>query len=186
MSLKFCVECGAPAEGLAFCGKCGAKILDRQPSASNPAVGQAPASSQRSPLYAAKREVSLKDAIKGFYLNYTVFAGRANLAEFWKAYLANVLVGLGLYLVLAAVTAGLMSADSSGSNGAIAIPAIIFALYSLANLVPNLAITVRRLHDTGRSGGWIFISFVPIVGSIILLVFLCAQSQRGPNYYGDE
>lgn len=57
-------------------------------------------------------------------------------------------------------------------------------IYSLAVLVPSLAVIVRRLHDIGKSGGWFFISFVPFVGGIILLVFECMDSQPGENAYG--
>lgn len=57
-------------------------------------------------------------------------------------------------------------------------------IYCLAVLVPSLAVIVRRLHDIGKSGGWFFISFVPFVGGIILLVFECMDSQPGENAYG--
>ena len=61
---------------------------------------------------------------------------------------------------------------------------IIYSLYTLAVLLPGLAVLVRRLHDIGKSGWWIFISLVPLIGSIVLLVFLATDSQPGENQYG--
>lgn len=63
---------------------------------------------------------------------------------------------------------------------------IIFGIYSLAVLIPSLAVLVRRLHDTNRSGGWFFISFVPLVGAIILLVFTCTKGNHGDNRFGPD
>lgn len=58
-------------------------------------------------------------------------------------------------------------------------------LVGLALLLPSLGLCVRRLHDIGKSGWWIFISLIPIVGWIILLVWYCKDSQMAPNEYGD-
>ncbi len=57
-------------------------------------------------------------------------------------------------------------------------------LYSLAAFLPGFAVTCRRLHDTGRSGWWFLLVFLPIVGLIVLIVFLCLDSQPGENAYG--
>lgn len=61
---------------------------------------------------------------------------------------------------------------------------ILGTLYMLAVLLPGIAVGVRRLHDTGRSGWWLLISLVPLIGAIILLVFLVQDSQPGENQYG--
>ena len=66
---------------------------------------------------------------------------------------------------------------------AIKFPYLVILFY-LAVLLPGLGVTVRRLHDTGRSGGWIFIGLVPFVGGIILLVFTCTDGKPGVNQYG--
>ena len=60
----------------------------------------------------------------------------------------------------------------------------ILGLYGLAILLPGLAVAIRRLHDTGRSGWWLFISLVPLIGSFILLYFYLQNSQPGVNQYG--
>jgi uncharacterized membrane protein YhaH (DUF805 family) len=58
------------------------------------------------------------------------------------------------------------------------------AIYSLAVLIPSLAVSVRRLHDTNRTGWWVLIGLIPLVGTIILIVFLATDSQPGENQYG--
>lgn len=61
---------------------------------------------------------------------------------------------------------------------------VIYSLYSLAMLVPSLAVAVRRLHDVGKSGWWIFINLVPLIGSIWFLILMLQDSQPGENQYG--
>jgi uncharacterized membrane protein YhaH (DUF805 family) len=112
---------------------------------------------------------------------YAQFDGRSRRKEYWFFALFNCLVGLVLGML-----GGLTMAFSGHADN----PSYSFlglglvCLYSLAVLIPGLAVTVRRLHDTGRSGWWIFISFVPFVGGIILLIFMLQDSHPGPNQYG--
>ena len=69
-----------------------------------------------------------------------------------------------------------------------AMPMIILSLVlsalSIISVIPSLAVTVRRLHDTGKSGAWYFISFIPIIGEIWILVLMCLEGDRNSNYYG--
>jgi len=60
------------------------------------------------------------------------------------------------------------------------------SIYALAVLIPSIAVTVRRLHDTDRSGWWFFIQLIPVVGGIVLLVFACLEGARGPNRFGAD
>ncbi|WP_051951948.1 DUF805 domain-containing protein [Actinacidiphila yeochonensis] len=101
---------------------------------------------------------------------YAVFSGRATRQEYWMYVLVNVCV-YGVLLVLLGL---------SGSE----VAASLFALYWLAVLVPTLAVHVRRLHDTNRSGWFLLLSFVPLVGGILMLVFMCGASYQGPNSHG--
>lgn len=101
--------------------------------------------------------------------NYVGFAGRARRREYWFFMLFNVLVTLALSVVDAAL-------DTS----------VLVGLYSLAVLLPSIAVTVRRLHDTGRSAWWLLIGLVPVVGGIILLVFMLLDGTPGPNQYGQS
>jgi uncharacterized membrane protein YhaH (DUF805 family) len=61
---------------------------------------------------------------------------------------------------------------------------LLSGLYSLAILIPSLAVTVRRLHDTDRTGWWLLIGMIPLIGAIVLLVFMLLDSQPGDNQYG--
>jgi uncharacterized membrane protein YhaH (DUF805 family) len=103
--------------------------------------------------------------------NYATFRGRARRAEFWMFALVSWLIMIPLAII---------GAILHGENGAIT----LVDLYSLAVFLPSLALIVRRLHDVGRSGWWLFIALVPFIGAIILLVFYCTDSQPGPNAYG--
>jgi uncharacterized membrane protein YhaH (DUF805 family) len=103
--------------------------------------------------------------------NYAGFSGRARRKEYWMFFLFNVVISVVL-AVLGAVT------------GATTLFGAVSVLYFLALLIPGIAVTIRRLHDTGRSGWWILIGLVPLVGFIILIVFMVQDSQPGPNQYG--
>jgi len=100
--------------------------------------------------------------------NYVTFSGRARRQEYWMFALINFLISLALTIVE-------MVAD---------LPQILSGLYSLFVFLPSLAVAIRRLHDTGKSGWWFLIVFIPIVGAIILLVFMCLDSEEGTNQYG--
>ena len=110
----------------------------------------------------------------GVLKQYATFEGRARRKEYWYFVLFYVLV----YLVLAAVD-GL-----TGTYNADAGVGLLSGLYVLATFLPSLAVTVRRLHDTDRSGWWVLINVVPIIGGIVLLVFMCLDSQPGANRFG--
>lgn len=100
---------------------------------------------------------------------YAVFSGRAQRAEYWYFVLFNFIVSFALSFVV-----GLISDKLS----------FVSTLYSLAVLVPSLAVGVRRLHDIGKSGWWILIGLIPVVGWIIAIVWACTDSQAGDNAYG--
>ncbi|MEU6845957.1 DUF805 domain-containing protein [Streptomyces sp. NPDC046716] len=101
---------------------------------------------------------------------YATFQGRARRAEYWMFALFNAIIAIVL-MILAAVT------KSSALY-------IVYGLYILATLLPSLGVLVRRLHDTGRSGAWFFISFVPLIGGIWLLVLTVLEGTPGDNNYG--
>ncbi|MCZ4125923.1 DUF805 domain-containing protein [Streptomyces sp. H39-S7] len=99
---------------------------------------------------------------------YTNFSGRARRREFWMYTLIGTIIAIVLR-VLDAI---------AGTDPWIAL------LFSLATLLPTLAVTARRLHDTNRSGWFILLSLIPCVGGIILIVFLATDSAPGANQYG--
>ena len=105
---------------------------------------------------------------------YADFSGRAQRAEYWYFVLFYI-----LFFIALAIIDGLIGSY----NHAIDI-GLLGGIFMLAMFVPSLAVTVRRLHDTSRSGWWILISLIPLVGGIILLVFTCLDSAPGGNAYG--
>lgn len=109
--------------------------------------------------------------------NYTEFEGRARRKEYWMFTLINVLivVGFGVLTVILA--------NNVIGEAAMKIVTVLYIIYALAIFIPSLAVTVRRLHDTGRSGWWILGNFIPIV-NIIVFVFTLMDSQAGENEYG--
>lgn len=105
---------------------------------------------------------------------YAVFSGRARRKEYWYFVLFNILISIGLSFVDAMV--GTVNAETGYG--------LLGAVYSLAILIPSLAVLVRRLHDTDRSGWWILIGLIPVIGWIVLLVFVVQDSHPGQNQYG--
>ncbi|NLA05360.1 MAG: DUF805 domain-containing protein [Firmicutes bacterium] len=104
---------------------------------------------------------------------YAVFEGRARRKEFWNFALLNAVIFIALNYI--DVVIGWNANTGVGVLG---------WLYSLFVLVPSLAVLFRRLHDTGRSGWFILFNLIPVVGLIVLLVFVCLDSQPGENQYG--
>lgn len=107
---------------------------------------------------------------------YTEFSGRARRKEYWFFVLFNFLVAFALGLVDAGL--GLWS-QASGVG-------LLSGLYSLAVLLPGLAVSIRRLHDTGRSGWWLLIGLIPLIGILVLLVFYVLDGDSGKNQYGPD
>lgn len=106
--------------------------------------------------------------------NYATFSGRARRKEYWMFFLFNVLISLGLGVL--DVVVGTYSVEYETG--------LFSGLYSLFVLIPSIAVSVRRLHDTNRSGWWIVISLIPIIGVLVLFVFMCLDSQPGTNRFG--
>jgi uncharacterized membrane protein YhaH (DUF805 family) len=106
---------------------------------------------------------------------YADFNGRARRAEYWKYALVTFGIGIGL-VILSAILGAI--AKPLGTLALVA-----YGIFALATLIPGLALFIRRLHDTGKSGWWLLIGFVPF-GGIVLLVFTCLDSTQGSNKYG--
>jgi uncharacterized membrane protein YhaH (DUF805 family) len=107
---------------------------------------------------------------------YADFSGRARRKEYWMFVLFNM-----IFCIVAAILDNLL-----GLTISVAIPyGVFYFLYALAVLIPGLAVAVRRLHDVGKGGGWIFISLVPLIGGIWLLVLFCTDSEQG-NRFGQS
>lgn len=106
--------------------------------------------------------------------SYAVFSGRSRRSEYWYFAL--------FYLILYAACA--IADGLTGSFDRASGIGLFTGVLTLALLIPSLSVSVRRLHDTGRSGWWLLIALVPLVGAIVLLVFLAQDSEAGTNRFG--
>lgn len=172
-----CKKCGSPIpEGARFCADCGAPVEQASQSGSYQTYQQPgqsyqtyqqPSQSYQQQAYSQPREpkapVTFPEAVKLYFTRYADFSGRSRRSEYWWACLFNLLVGAVIGMIL---------------------PDLSW-IWTLATLVPSIAICVRRLHDVGKSGVWYLWILLPLVGAIILLVQFCHDStednQWGPN-----
>lgn len=123
--------------------------------------------------------MSFGTALKAFWSNYSNFKSRARRSEYWFIQLFLVITNVAV----AAIDLALMNGDvdrfiANGGGG------IVGLIWILATIVPAIAVLIRRLHDTNRSGWWALIGLVPLVGAIVLLVFTVEDSNKGVNKYG--
>jgi uncharacterized membrane protein YhaH (DUF805 family) len=120
------------------------------------------------------------EAYKSYWMNYVNFNDRTSRAGYWWVYLINIIIEIILYIVLivpmfgAIMTAALGGYYAAGSAAVFTIGAwvIIPSLWALANLLPGLALIVRRLHDPGKSWPWMLLFIIPFAGFIIWIVFM--------------
>ncbi|HEY8160016.1 MAG TPA: DUF805 domain-containing protein [Methylobacter sp.] len=105
---------------------------------------------------------------------YAVFKGRARRKEYWYFLLISTVISIVLVLI-DSVTGTLSEEAGIG---------LLSGIYSLAVLIPGISVAIRRLHDTDRSGWWFLIALIPIIGGIVLLIFMVLDSAPGDNQYG--
>jgi uncharacterized membrane protein YhaH (DUF805 family) len=112
--------------------------------------------------------------VQAVFRKFAVFEGRAQRAEFWWFVLFCFLC----QIVLAVIDGMLGTSRMAAGQG------LLGMLFALGILIPSLAVGARRLHDTGRSGWWLLIGLIPILGTIVLIWFCVQDSQPGSNSYG--
>ena len=117
--------------------------------------------------------MNFTQAVSSVLGKYATFAGRACRSEFWYWTLFTIIVSI----ILSFVDAGLFASNQYGVLGLI---------FSLAVFIPGLAVTVRRLHDINRSGWWILIILIPLIGVLVLLYWEVSKGTEGTNEYGDN
>ena len=128
---------------------------------------------------------------------YADFDGRSRRKEYWMFVLFNaIILGIAMALLWPSLVAhhvemteaGVVTSTAATSRMG-ALPMIIIAgiaLYSLAILIPAIAVQVRRFHDQDKSGWFVLLNFIPYIGSLIVLVFMCLEGTRGENRYGPD
>lgn len=131
--------------------------------------------------------MNFTEAVASAYRKFATFSGRAARSEYWWFTLYLLVTSIIVAVIESALGlgSGVMETVDGGvaasySGGPLSI------IWSLGNLLPSLAVGVRRLHDTDRSGWWYLIAFVPLVGFIVLLVFFCSKGTTGSNRFGDD
>ena len=111
--------------------------------------------------------------------NYANFNGRARRAEYWYFVLFNVILIVPVYII---VIAGAVNENDGVATAGFS----LLGLFIIGLIIPWLAVVVRRLHDLNKSGWYYFVRFIPLVGPIIFLVWMCTDGNRFANNYGDD
>ncbi len=160
---KLCSKCGVECDDSAkYCLHCGNSFIV---SAEETGYNAQP----RDNVYGST-DISFTDAFIKYWRGYVDFSGRARRKEYWYIVLWNLIIGISISLI------GAIISNSLGE--------MLELIYSLATILPAIALCVRRLHDIGKSGLYLLFSFIPVVGWIILLIFFATDSDRMDNQYG--
>ena len=167
----FCGKCGfANPDGNRFCVSCGGpiQIAESAVGSVSPFQYAQPVTAMQQPMQTggssslAPKKMSFVDAVKYCLTNYANFKGRAARSEYWYFYLFAVLV----YFVAALLAP------------------VLYVILLVAFFVPSIAVLTRRLHDTGRAGVAALFLLIPLVGAILVLVWLCTEGDKTVNKYG--
>ncbi len=119
--------------------------------------------------------MTFSTAIRSCFSKYVTFSGRATRPEFWYFI---------LFLFIAGVVFQIIDGSIFGYGDEAAAP--LSVIWSLATFLPTLAVSARRLHDIGRSAWWLLLMLLPLIGTIILIVWYCTKSQEGANDHGPD
>ena len=179
----FCQKCGTQVGESNFCPNCGAAVNNAQ---------------SVQPVVQPVKSVGLFGAYILMFKNYANFSGRSRRSEYWLASLANFLLVLIASVIFGVVILGeieeiidlLEFKDAFNipikfsDFGSLGIYAVVMIVYALIMFIPSLSLQVRRLHDTGKSGWLLLLSFIPTLGAIIIFVFTVLDSTPGANKYG--
>lgn len=148
----------------------------------------------KSTVKTAIQKNGIFNAYAKMFKNYANFKGRSSRGDFWYAGLMNGIIMLLFYVIVLPPLISMLDAViiGNGNSGtplqivSLLVGGISYIVWLFASLIPSLALSVRRLHDIGKSGWWYFISCVPIVGVIILLVYMSTKGNDTTNEYGEN
>ncbi len=192
----FCGNCGKQnPDNQNFCMHCGSAIAG-VPGGTNNGQGQNYANNgvNAAPPTTTVKSYNLISAYTEMFKKYAQFEGRSRRQEYWLASLANFIIMMIVYIFMF-VTVFDKAADVAATEATESVAEIfssmgvfiaLIGIYALVIFIPSLALGIRRLHDTGRSGWYMLLNLVPYVGSIILIVFFATDSQPGANMYGEN
>lgn len=120
------------------------------------------------------------------YRRYADFSGRSRRKEYWMFTLLNVIIAI---VLVALMFSGMGGIDENGEPqmGPLGMVSVgLLVIYALGTIVPSLAVQVRRFHDQDKSGWFVLLGFIPYVGGLVVLVFMCLEGTRGPNRFGED
>lgn len=164
----YCSNCGTDVGQASFCPNCGTSLFATKPSGN-------------------VETFNLITAYKSMFKKYAQFNGRSRRSEYWLASVMNLIIVMAFYLIMfiPMIIDITNNGEPSGlTAGIMGIFGLLIFGYAIAILVPSLAMSVRRLHDTGRSGWFLLLNLIPYIGGIIIFVFSVLDSQPGTNQYG--
>lgn len=115
------------------------------------------------------------------FKQYFDFSGRARRKEFWMFMLFHYIFIFGASLLLFSLTGNIYEDDEPNY-----VVTTVICLYLLISIIPSLAVTVRRLHDSGKSGWWLLLNIIPYIGWFIIVIFTCMEGQSRPNQWGEN
>ena len=122
------------------------------------------------------------EAVRLYFKNYVKFDGRSRRAEYWWPVLFLMLIS-----VAGNILAGIFAAALGDVGVMIAgLVSLLLMLFSLATIIPSIAVGIRRLHDLDKSGWWLLICLIPFIGAIVLIIFFVQEGTKGPNKFGSD
>ena len=160
-----CTGCGSDnPENAQFCGGCGVSLSASTPTDVGIDAAELPM-------------VDFGTAVKLGFQRYVDFSDRSTRAEYWWWGLFSVVVSFALFI------ADTLTGNSSTFGW---LGGLLETLFTLATIIPSLALSVRRLHDINRTGWWLLLLFVLVIGWIVLIVWAIERGDEGPNKYGPD
>lgn len=170
----YCKNCGKNIGKSHFCPYCGTKSIVETSIESENNIQL-----KRLETYNPMNPIS---AYKSMFKKYAQFNGRSSRSEYWFAALTSYIVTLILVMIVNFV----IMATSSDFEDVAGVIVILYLIYVVGTMLPTLALGVRRLHDVGKSGSFMWLLLIPFFGSLILFMFFTMDSQPGDNKYGSN
>ena len=176
----FCPKCGNPnPDSCLYCVRCGTELQEISETDLAAWSGGTAPEEPKKPELPPVRKIGFWEAVKNYFTHYADFKGRATLREFWFAYIFAQFFQFAASLIWMFICIYAFP-DPDRFTAVFQTGTVILAL---ALVLPSLSLYWRRLHDTGRSGAWYFLAFVPI-GNFILLLWAGFYSSVDDNQYG--
>ncbi len=168
----YCKHCGKEIDkDAAYCSYCGGKITE---SFNSQPIKGVPDEKQNEKVERPKAPVTFGKAINNYFTKMFEYNGRSVRSEYWWIFLLNTPIGFIFNLFLYSPNIQKPLTDMAW---------FLYIVYLFVSLLAGVPLIIRRMHDIGKSGSWIFIIFIPILGAIILL-FMCAEDSVGDNEWG--